>query len=126
MNSSIHQNMLDGKYSNDLAWPQNTAYQCGCGAGYGWDSEAKFCSECGADIQEAKAFHFKAIQEEKDAYQEETIRVNALFKQDVFDDLGISDNPKRELLWSKAYERGHSAGMHEVYLIADDLVELIR
>lgn len=47
-------------------------------------------------------------------------------QQLIFEDLGIYDNPKRFLLWEKAWDLGHSAGYHEVYGCALDLVELIR
>ena len=48
------------------------------------------------------------------------------FKKDLFEDLGITNNPKNELLFSKAWEHGHSAGFHEVYGYACDLVALIE
>ena len=48
------------------------------------------------------------------------------FKSDLFNDLEIVGNPKAELLWSKAWELGHSSGYHEVYSYASDLVDLIK
>lgn len=59
------------------------------------------------------------------AYGEETARLTAQFKADLFEDLGISDHPMREKLYSKAWEDGHSAGFSEVYNVASDLVDLI-
>jgi len=47
------------------------------------------------------------------------------FKRDLFYDLGISENPKREMLYAKAYEMGHSSGYSEIYSVACDLVDLI-
>lgn len=47
------------------------------------------------------------------------------FKEDLFKDLGITNNPKKDLLFSKAWELGHSSGNHEVYGYAQSLVELI-
>lgn len=41
-------------------------------------------------------------------------------------DLGILDNPKADRLMSIAWEDGHSAGYHEVYNKARELVELIQ
>jgi hypothetical protein len=49
----------------------------------------------------------------------------AKFKTDLFEDLGIQDHPKKELLYSKAWERGHAHGFAEVYNHACDLAELI-
>lgn len=41
-------------------------------------------------------------------------------------DLGILDNPKADKLMSLAWERGHSHGYYEVYLHAQNLLELIE
>lgn len=59
------------------------------------------------------------------AYGAETSRLYDMFKADLFEDLGIADNPKREKLFSIAWEDGHSSGYNTVYNIASDLVELI-
>lgn len=48
------------------------------------------------------------------------------FTEALFEDLGIVDNPKKDLLYSKAYELGHSGGYSEIYSYACDLVDLIR
>jgi hypothetical protein len=48
------------------------------------------------------------------------------FDDDVFADLGISDNPKRHKLMAIAWEHGHSCGYSEVYYYASELVELIK
>jgi len=48
------------------------------------------------------------------------------FKLEVFKELGIENNPKKELLYSKAWELGHSSGFSEIWNYATDLVELIK
>lgn len=48
------------------------------------------------------------------------------FKNDLFEELGITNNPKREKLFNKAWEHGHAYGFYEVYNVACDLVELIE
>ncbi len=47
------------------------------------------------------------------------------FKKDLFEELDIQNNPKKDLLYSKAYERDHSYGFEEIYNVACNLVELI-
>lgn len=59
-------------------------------------------------------------------YRVEESRLDTEFKSDLFEDLGITDNPRREKLFSLAWEIGHSIGYSEVYRVACDLVELIR
>ena len=65
---------------------------------------------------------YNALRNEWDA---EESRLYELFKQDLFEELGISDNPRRRLLFTKAWERGHAYGYAEVYNVALDLVDLI-
>ena len=48
------------------------------------------------------------------------------FRAALLDELGITDNPKAELLYSKAWQLGHSCGYSEVASYAADLVDLIR
>jgi hypothetical protein len=61
-----------------------------------------------------------------DAYHAETARLTTQFKLDLFADLGIENNPKAELLFTKAWELGHSSGYYEVYNYALELVTLIE
>lgn len=60
------------------------------------------------------------------AYQNETARLLNEFESDLFEYLGIRDNPKRDLLFSKAWDIGHAHGYGEVLSYAEDLVELIE
>jgi hypothetical protein len=62
----------------------------------------------------------------KRAYNEEIGKLMEQFKEDLFKDLRISDNPKRHKLFQKAWESGHAYGCENVYNKALDLVELIR
>jgi hypothetical protein len=39
---------------------------------------------------------------------------------------GMAEHPKRDLLWSKAWEQGHATGLESVRYWYDDLVELIK
>lgn len=59
-------------------------------------------------------------------YNDEAARLQELFKQDFFKELGIELNSKRETLFAKAWEHGHSAGFSEVMNCGYDLVSLIE
>lgn len=61
----------------------------------------------------------------KTAYNAETSRLMQQFKADLFEDLGITDNPKANTLYSRAWDYGHSSGLREVHNYASDLVDLI-
>ena len=73
----------------------------------------------GAD---AYVTRFEALAE----WQAEEHRVLAMFKQDLFEDLAIETNPRREKLFSHAWDAGHAYGFSEVYNTACRLVELIE
>jgi|WetSurMetagenome_2_1015567.scaffolds.fasta_scaffold04369_7 hypothetical protein len=60
------------------------------------------------------------------AYHEESIVLYEMFKNDLFKYYGVENNPKKDLLFSKAWEFGHSSGYNEVAIYFGDLVELIR
>ena len=66
-----------------------------------------------------------AYNEARFVYRTEANRIENEFKRDLLEEFGVSDHPKGELLFEKAWERGHSAGYMEVYGVFDDLVELI-
>lgn len=60
------------------------------------------------------------------AYHAETSRREVDFKRALFEREGLTDNPRVEACYSKAYERGHSTGFSEVANIFIDLADLIR
>jgi len=64
-------------------------------------------------------------QDDYDAYRAEERYLVEMFKQDLFNDLGIADNPKRDKLFAIAWDMGHSSGYSEVYNYACELVVLI-
>ncbi len=59
-------------------------------------------------------------------YQAQLALLENKFRTDLFCELGITDNPKREKLYSIAYDKGHAHGYAEVYAVACSLVELIE
>lgn len=66
------------------------------------------------------------IKIKRQEYHAETCKLFEKFKQDLFEDLGIEANPKREKLFSIAYDLGHSSGYSEIYNYACELVSLIE
>lgn len=61
-----------------------------------------------------------------DAYYDEENRCDELFRRDLEREHDVKDNPKADLLWAKAWERGHANGHHEVASVYGDLVDLIK
>ena len=59
-------------------------------------------------------------------YNEETQKLAQEFQDDLFDEFGVSDNPKRHKCFALAWERGHAYGHSEVHSHFGDYVELIK
>ncbi|AGS80939.1 hypothetical protein [Caulobacter phage Cr30] len=61
----------------------------------------------------------------RQAYRDENYRLEQIFKQDLEEEFDVQNNPKKDLLFSKAWEQGHAYGFNEVYNHYIDLVDLI-
>ena len=66
---------------------------------------------------------YKARRQE---YDVESAKLDREFQNDLFEDYGVSDNPKRFKCFELAWEHGHSSGLEEVYVYFGDLVVLIQ
>jgi hypothetical protein len=60
------------------------------------------------------------------AFREEHARLEMEFKEDLFEEFDVVDNPKADKCFSLAWQYGHGAGFPEVYNYFIELVELIR
>jgi hypothetical protein len=60
------------------------------------------------------------------AWKEDRCRLEAEFKRDLLDDLGMTDHPKADHLYDLAYQYGHASGYSEIYNYADELAELLK
>lgn len=61
-----------------------------------------------------------------DEYVKDENRLVQQFKNDLFEEFDVTNNPKRDLCYAKAWEHGHSAGLAEVANYFSDFVELIK
>ena len=59
-------------------------------------------------------------------YSDESAKLYKEFQNDLFEDYGVSDNPKRHKCFDLAWEHGHSSGLEEVYNYFGDFVNLIK
>ena len=60
------------------------------------------------------------------AYYARASEIETQFQDDLESYYDMKDHPKRSLVYSKAYERGHSAGFGEVANAYSDYVELVK
>lgn len=61
----------------------------------------------------------------REAQHKHYVEVREVFKKDLFEDLGITDNTKREILFEKAWDQGHCEGYSGVYNAANEMVDLV-
>ena len=57
-------------------------------------------------------------------YNKEQSRLDELFKQDSLRESGLSDHPKKDKIYSRAWEDGHADGYYAVFYRLQDLAEL--
>ena len=71
-----------------------------------------------------QALDYKALG--RAAFNSEVWRISDAFRRHLEEHYETSDSPKKQLLWDKAWEHGHSAGLHEVEYWYDELVNLVK
>ena len=118
--------------TSDIPYPKKSAYE----TIYVYSKGEVLLQSVGASLTEVRKLYPDALIEthfDKDAYNEEAkVYRTALgkkvgeFIQDLFEEFGVTDNPKKELCYSIAYDMGHAYGFSEVYSEFSDLVELIK
>jgi hypothetical protein len=63
--------------------------------------------------------------EKREAYDDGEALAHKKFKNDLFEEYGVSNNPKREKAYAYAWNEGHAYGMYEVAVIFGRIVHLI-
>jgi len=84
--------------------------------------------EARAYLNELKKYNteFEEYQKHATAYRDENYRLEKLFKEDLFKEYGVSRNKKAEILYVKAYEKGHGEGYYNIQYYFGDLINLIK
>jgi hypothetical protein len=96
MTETVRYKLMTGYYNNKLEYPKNSA-------------------------KGAPAFY-----EAVNAYHAEEYRINKMFEEDLAAEFGLTEHPKRQLLFDKAWANGHAYGLQEVYEEYADLKRLLE
>lgn len=67
----------------------------------------------------------REVEELRAAHHAETDRLHTMFKADLLEELDLTRHPKADLLFAKAWDRGHSCGLQGVVDEAYELAELL-
>ncbi len=73
-----------------------------------------------------KVFCTESNDAEWEAYHNERLKNHKSFKNDLFEEFRVCNNPKRHKCFSLAWDIGHSNGLREVANWFSELVELIK
>lgn len=103
------------KYENSIPMPHRTQFYV----------TVKATAPSGK-VHEVRVFEEELFREALAAYTDEACKRQNAFRQDLLEELGVTDHPKADLLISKAWELGHSSGYSEVVNWAYDLVDFLR
>ena len=60
------------------------------------------------------------------AYNKDQARLEARFRADLLEHLGLTGHPEADRLYALAWEHGHYAGYHEVAIYAEEFAELVK
>jgi hypothetical protein len=64
--------------------------------------------------------------EERNAYNQDEARLHLKFMDDLFEEFGVTTNPKAARAFKLAWEDGYAYGLHSVYWYFSEIVELIK
>jgi hypothetical protein len=123
INMCILDNIKNGKYEIKLEYPRTIAYRCpSCDKLL--NHSFKFCPNCGQETKfERLSMERRVLIKE---YNKEESRLYNVFKDDCLKEVGLENHPKREDIFSFAYDRARSGGYQEVFNFLDDLSELFK
>jgi len=66
------------------------------------------------------------VSDMKRAYDNESSEIRAKFREALEKEYGMQNHPKKDKIWEKAWDDGHSGGWTEILITYDELVELIK
>lgn len=107
-NRTIGERIAAGEYHSKLAWPSELPSRL---RKRGLEAEAR------------------AAEAQREACRDDEVRLQQQLRADLEGDNGTTParigQRKADLLWAKAWDHGHSAGLHEVAFWYVDLAELV-
>lgn len=77
------------------------------------------------EVREAHEAQVSAYERDRAEYRRQEDEGIQRFRDDLERAHGTAGHPKADLLWGKAWEMGHSAGLDEVMIYYEDLAELV-
>lgn len=120
----VRKNIQLGKYKNNAVYPDRPKPSpiLGKVASQLTADEIKSIPSLKEDFKNAEI----AYKEGKQAWHNEEGRMNALFEADCAAAEGMENHPKRQRLWSKAWDEGHANGYNTILERYESFAEFLR
>lgn len=118
----VEEKNKDGYYKNKLEYPVKPPKRCIKCKTIIYETW-RVCPICETKLNYPSLLIDYRIELEK--YNNETKRLNEMFKIDLFEEYGIENYPKKEKVFEYAWDRGHSSGFSEVEIYFEELVQLL-
>lgn len=97
-----------------------------CSVKYSTKKCPNFCPNCGKVLQTKKEALINEFQTQLAKFRTDERRLFLEFKQDLFDEFDVTNNPKAERCFNISWDQSHSEGYYSVYETFEELVELIK
>lgn len=111
-------------YKNKMPYPKKPSKKCPkCNISFEIDDN--FCSNCGQELKNYFETCMKYYKEEQKNYKKKEIRLFELFKQDALEYVGLSNHPKKDKIFSFAWENGHSSGYRNVVAWLEEILDIV-
>jgi hypothetical protein len=120
-NMNIRDNIERGLYTYDGNYPHFVKKCPECDKPY--NKKDFYCSLCGSYLKHKE--RYSKYMKELSEYRMLQSDLEAKFKRDLEREFGLEHHSKKDLLYEKAWNLGHSCGLNEVYSYYEDLVDLI-
>lgn len=121
---TVYQAAVDGEYKTAVPYPDRPKKPAILSkvAGDLTPQEIGSLAQVRSEYEAAKTAYAAAAE----LYGVDQRRLDNKFKTDLEAEYGLTGHPKADLLYSKAYEMGHSSGHAEVANYYGDLAELLK
>ena len=137
---NIYQKLIYGAYKVKLENPQKPTQGMNCPqckaeiSVFTEDGERvtvspKFCSGCGYDLKTLYSTYETQLSDYEariSEFKKEEDRLFELFKEEALADLGLSNHPKAEILFSRAKELSPNLDFGDIYIQLKDIAEVVK
>lgn len=75
---------------------------------------------------EAYATFMEEVEASRNEYRKEEANILGQFQADALEEVGLANHPKKDIIFSKAWQNGHSGGFSEVFGQLQDLASFVE